>query len=63
MNDKLGMSLGEATTWKSLLGLLTLVGIHLRPEHAEAIAQAGAALYMLVGMFTKRNPDSIKPKA
>lgn len=63
MNDKLGVSLGEATTWKSLLGLLTLAGIYLKPEQTEAIATAGAALYMLIGVFWKRNPDSLKPNA
>ena len=62
MNDKLGVSLGEATTWKSLLGLLTLFGIYLKPEQAEAIATAGATFYMLIGVFWKRNPDSLLDK-
>jgi hypothetical protein len=53
MKDVFGVSLAEASTWRSLIVLLTLVGIELSPEQAEAIGKAGAALFVVFGVFTK----------
>lgn len=54
MNDTFGVSLREASTWRSLVVLLTLAGISFSPEQAEAIATAGAALFSVIGVFFKR---------
>lgn len=56
MKDKFGVALGEASTWRGLVALLTLAGIQLAPEQAEAIATAGVALYGVIAVFFKRNP-------
>lgn len=60
MKDTFGVALGEASTWRSLIVLLTLAGVKLSPEQAEAITTAGVALFGLVGVFFKRNPAPIK---
>lgn len=60
MSDKIGIAFGEASTWRSLVVLLTLVGIELSPEQAEAIGKAGAAVFVVFGVFFKRSPTGAK---
>jgi hypothetical protein len=62
MNDKLGIALGEASTWRGILVLLTLAGVQLAPEQTEAVIKAALALYGLFGVFFKRNPNSMPKK-
>lgn len=52
--------LKEPSTWRALVGLVTVFGVTLSPEQKEAIATAGAAIYCLIGAFT---PDKIAKKA
>lgn len=60
MADKIGIALGEASTWRSLVIILTLIGVQLDPEQTEAIIKAGAALFAAFGLFFKRNPALVK---
>lgn len=59
MTDKFGVGLGEASTWRGLVALLTVFGVQLAPEQTEAIVTAGVAVYGLIGVFFKRNPNSL----
>ena len=59
MLDKIGLAFGEASTWRGLIFVLTAVGVQLDPEQQTAIITAGMALAGLVGVFFKRNPDSL----
>lgn len=49
--------LGEPSTWRGLLALVTAAGISLSPEQAGAITAAGLAIIGLVGAFF---PDKVK---
>lgn len=66
----------QASTWRGLVWLLTVFGLSLRPDQAEAIVMAGMALAGLLGVFlsderttpVERNPvggagDSAVPGA
>jgi hypothetical protein len=44
--------LGEISTWKSGILLLTATGIYVRPELATAITSVGLALAGLLGVLT-----------
>lgn len=37
--------LREASTWKGILAMLTAFGVAVRPDHGEAIATLGAAVF------------------
>jgi hypothetical protein len=56
--DKIGISLGEASTWRAIVVIITLIGVQLDPEQTEAIAKAGAALFAALGLFSKRKPSA-----
>ncbi len=56
MVDKIGVALGEASTWRGIIFILTAVGIQLDPPQQAAIITTGMALAGLVGVFFKR-PD------
>ena len=43
--------LREASTWRGIVWLLTVAGLSLRPDQAEAIVTAGMALAGLLGVF------------
>jgi hypothetical protein len=49
--------LKEGSTWRGLVWLLTVCGVLLTPEQAEAIGLAGMALAGLLGVFL---PDDQK---
>lgn len=53
--DKFGISLGEASTWRGVIMLATLIGWRLEPDQQEAIITAGVALSGLIGVFFKRD--------
>lgn len=44
--------LGEASTWRGIILLLTVAGVKLNPDQQAAIITAGLALAGLVGVFT-----------
>jgi hypothetical protein len=54
--DKVGIALGEASTWRGIIFILTAIGIQLDPAQQAAIITAGMALAGLVGVFFKRKP-------
>lgn len=54
MKDTFGVALGEASTWRSAIVLLTVIGVNVDPAAADLIATAGASIFGLVGLFTKR---------
>lgn len=60
MLDKIGIALGEASTWRGLIFILTAVGVQLDPDQQTAIITAGMAMAGLVGVFFKRNPAAKK---
>lgn len=60
MIDRIGIALGEASTWRSLVVIITLIGVQLDPEQTEAIVKAGTALFAALGLFFRRNPASVK---
>lgn len=49
--------LGERSSWNGLVLLLSLLGVSLSPEQAEAITVVGIAIYGIVEVFL---PDIIK---
>lgn len=58
MTDRLGVALGEASTWRGLIALLVLAGVKLDPEQQETIIEAGVAIYALIAIFFKRGEAS-----
>lgn len=54
--DRLGIDFGEASTWRGLVTLLTLLGWNLAPEHQELVVSAGVSLVGLLGVVFRR-PD------
>lgn len=59
MIDKIGVALGEASTWRGIIFILTAVGVQLEPEQQTAIITAGMALAGLLGVFFKRKPSAV----
>lgn len=45
--------LGEASTWRGLIMLLTAFGVGISPELSNAIIASGMALVGVVGAVTK----------
>jgi len=54
MIDKIGIALGESSTWRGIIFILTAIGLQLDPAQQTAIISAGMSLVGLVGVFTKR---------
>ena len=52
--------LREPSTWRGLVWILTVSGVLLTPEQAEAIMLAGMALAGLFGVFLSDAPQTIK---
>lgn len=51
MHDKIAEWLAYPSTWVSIVGLLTFVGVHISPEQTNLIAQAGVALSLAIFAF------------
>lgn len=43
--------LREASTWRAIIGFITIFGIQLNPEQVESIAVAGASIICVIGAF------------
>ena len=54
MKDRLGIALGEASTWRGLVFIVTALGLRLEPEQQDAIVAAGLAIAGLIGVFWQR---------
>lgn len=52
--------LREPSSWRGLIWLLTVFGLSLRPDQAEAIVMAGMALAGLLGVFLSDEPKVVK---
>ena len=55
--DKVGVAIGEASTWRGIIFILTAVGVQLDPDQQTAIITAGLAISGLLGVFFKRKPS------
>lgn len=56
--------LSETSTWRGLLGVLTAVGVHIRPDLADAIVATGMALIGLINVIRKeKNGAASQPPA
>ena len=51
--------LRENSTWRGIVWLLTVAGLSLRPDQAEAIITAGMAVAGLLGVFTSDQPQHV----
>lgn len=45
--------LGEASTWRGLIGLLTAGGVYVAPEVGESIIAAGVGVIGLINVVRK----------
>jgi hypothetical protein len=45
--------LNETSTWRGAIGILTGLGVKLRPDLAEAIVSAGMSAMGLINIFRK----------
>ena len=52
--------LKEPSTMRGVVWLLTVFGLSLRPDQAEAIAIAGTALAGLLGVFLSDEPKTVR---
>lgn len=43
--------LGEASTWRGIVAMVTALGVVLQPDQVEAIIAAGLALIGMIGAF------------
>jgi hypothetical protein len=57
--DKVGVALGESSTWRGIIFILTAVGLQLDPAQQAAIISAGLAMSGLLGVFFKRKPSAV----
>ena len=60
MIDRIGIALGEASTWRGIIMLLMAAGIQIDPAQQTAIIQAGLSIVGLISVFFRRNPASVK---
>jgi hypothetical protein len=51
--NRLISALGETSTWRGLISILTALGVVLSPEQAAAIIAGGLALNGLINVFRK----------
>lgn len=61
MLDYITSRLGETSTWRGLLGILAAVGVHLRPDLADAIVATGMALIGLINVVRKEHGTAAQP--
>lgn len=50
--------LNETSTWRGIVGVLTGLGVKVRPDLAESIIAAGIALMGIVNIFRKEKSVS-----
>lgn len=50
--------LNETSTWRGIVGVLTGLGVKVRPDLAESIIAAGIALIGVVNIFRKEKSVS-----
>jgi hypothetical protein len=43
----------EPSTWRGIVSLLTLCGLKIAPDQAEAILTAGVSVYAAINVFRK----------
>jgi hypothetical protein len=51
--------LGEASTWRGLVWIITVSGVLLTPEQTEAIVLFGMALAGVLGVFCSDKPQTV----
>jgi hypothetical protein len=45
----------EPSTWRGVISLLTLAGLKIAPEQADAVLTAGVSVYSAVNIFRREN--------
>jgi F0F1-type ATP synthase assembly protein I len=50
--------LNETSTWRGVIGVLTGLGVKVRPDLAESIIAAGIALMGIINIFRKEKSVS-----
>lgn len=50
--------LNETSTWRGIIGILTGLGVKLRPDLAEAIISAGMAAIGVINVLRKEKPNA-----
>jgi hypothetical protein len=45
----------EPSTWRGIISLLTLAGLKIAPEQADAVLTAGVSVYSAVNIFRREN--------
>ena len=66
MNDKMSWlldRLGENSTWRGIIGIVTASGAVLKPEQADKIIAAGIAIVAVINIFRKAPPSQADLKA
>ena len=46
----------EPSTWRGIISLLTVFGVKIAPDQAEAILTAGVSIYSAINIFRKEKP-------
>lgn len=57
MKDTIGIALGEASTWRGMIFLITALGVQFDPDQIDAIVATGLAIHGLIGVFWRRRPS------
>ena len=50
--------LGENSTWRGIIGLITALGVALKPEDGEKIIAAGLAIVGVINIFRTAPPTA-----
>jgi hypothetical protein len=55
VRDRIGIALGEASTWRGIIMVLSGLNVlRLHPDEEEALIAAGMAIAGLIGVFWRR---------
>lgn len=46
----------EPSTWRGIISLLTVFGVRIAPDQADAIFTAGVSVYSAINIFRKEKP-------
>ena len=50
----------EPSTWRGIISLLTVFGVRVAPDQADAILTAGVSVYSAINIFRKEKPEMDK---
>ncbi len=58
MGDKIGIAFNERSTWVSIIGFLSLLGVNIAPEYSKPIVEIAIGVSSILGLFLKRNSNA-----